>query len=175
MKQFFPALPFLLFLSPGRAAGALFADDSLLTNPVCGLMAGVLVTVLVQSSSTSTSILVSMVAAGSMYLHIEYRLILLKPEVRFDLEMFFFNNKNANRILCFPLSQCCRGNHMCYFRCIVLDVPTAIPMVMGANIGTSVTNTIVAVGQANDRNQFRRAFAGKITISIFLIGGLPLI
>lgn len=34
-------------------------------NPVVGLMIGILVTVLVQSSSTSTSIVVSMVGAGS--------------------------------------------------------------------------------------------------------------
>ena len=44
---------------------------------------------------------------------------------------------------------------------VVLDVHNAIPIIMGANIGTSVTNTLVAVGQVNDRNQFRRAFAGK--------------
>lgn len=39
-----------------------------MTNPVAGLMIGVLVTVLVQSSSTSTSIVVSMVGAGSEFL-----------------------------------------------------------------------------------------------------------
>lgn len=37
-------------------------------NPVVGLMIGILVTVLVQSSSTSTSIIVSMVGAGGMSL-----------------------------------------------------------------------------------------------------------
>lgn len=36
-------------------------------NPVVGLMIGILVTVLVQSSSTSTSIVVSMVASGSKF------------------------------------------------------------------------------------------------------------
>ena len=30
---------------------------------------------------------------------------------------------------------------------------------MGANIGTSVTSTIVALGQSGNRNEFRRAFA----------------
>jgi sodium-dependent phosphate cotransporter len=35
----------------------------------------------------------------------------------------------------------------------------AIPIVMGANIGTSVTNTIVSLTQMGDRNEFRRAFA----------------
>lgn len=38
----------------------------------------------------------------------------------------------------------------------VLDVQTAVPIIMGANIGTSVTNTIVAMMQAGDRNEFRR-------------------
>jgi len=52
------------FLPEGRSAGKLFTS-SLLNNPVCGLMIGVLVTVLVQSSSTSTSIVVSMVGSGS--------------------------------------------------------------------------------------------------------------
>merc|ERR1719474_1975356 len=67
-------------------------------------MIGVLVTVLVQSSSTSTSIIVGLVSAGA-------------------------------------------------------PVKTAIPMIMGANIGTSVTNIIVALTQASDREQFRKAFA----------------
>lgn len=49
----------------GRAAGEVFRDSQLLKNPVAGLMIGVLATVLVQSSSTSTSIVVSMVASES--------------------------------------------------------------------------------------------------------------
>ena len=36
------------------------------------------------------------------------------------------------------------------------QVNTAIPMIMGANIGTSVTNTIVSFTQMNDRDEFRR-------------------
>ena len=36
----------------------------LLDNPIFGLISGILITVLVQSSSTSTSIMVSMVGAG---------------------------------------------------------------------------------------------------------------
>ena len=67
-------------------------------------MIGVLVTVLVQSSSTSTTIIVGLVAAD-------------------------------------------------------VPVKTAIPMIMGANIGTSVTNTIVSFAQMSDRKEFRRAFA----------------
>lgn len=38
---------------------------------------------------------------------------------------------------------------------------------MGANIGTSVTNTIVSAGHANDRDQFRRAFAGATVHDVF--------
>ena len=51
----------------GRAAGEVFRDSQLLKNPICGLMIGVLATVLLQSSSTSTSIVVSMVAADSTF------------------------------------------------------------------------------------------------------------
>ena len=69
-----------------------------------GVMIGVLVTVLVQSSSTSTSIIVGLVAAE-------------------------------------------------------VPVRVAIPMIMGANIWTSVTNIIVALTQAGDREQFRKAFS----------------
>ena len=43
----------------------------------------------------------------------------------------------------------------------------AIPIVMGANIGTSVTNTIVSAGHVGDRNQFRRAFAGATVHDVF--------
>jgi len=88
----------------GKNIGALFSDSDLLKNPIVGLMIGVLVTVLVQSSSTSTSIIVGLVSAGA-------------------------------------------------------PVRTAIPMIMGANIGTSVTNIIVALTQAGNREQFRKAFA----------------
>jgi Na+/phosphate symporter len=37
------------------------------------------------------------------------------------------------------------------FECVVLDVEYAIPMVMGANIGTSLTNTLVSFSQVTDR------------------------
>ena len=43
----------------------------------------------------------------------------------------------------------------------------AIPIVMGANIGTSVTNTIVSIGQITDKNDFRRAFAGATVHDVF--------
>lgn len=97
----------------GKAAGEAFASNAILSNPVAGLMIGVLATVLVQSSSTTTSIVVSMVASR------------------------------------------------------ILDVEPAIPIVMGANIGTSVTNTIVSLAQAAERNEFRRAFAGATVHDIF--------
>lgn len=38
---------------------------------------------------------------------------------------------------------------------------------MGANIGTSITNTIVSLTQVGDRNQFRRAFAGATVHDMF--------
>lgn len=49
---------------PGKVAGDIFRDNAVLSNPVAGLVVGILVTVLVQSSSTSTSIVVSLVASG---------------------------------------------------------------------------------------------------------------
>jgi hypothetical protein len=41
--------------------------------------------------------------------------------------------------------------------CSGAPVREAIPMIMGANIGTSVTNIIVALTQAGERDQFRQA------------------
>ena len=57
-----------------------------------------------------------------------------------------------------------------------LPVETAIPMVMGANIGTTVTNTLVSLGHARCKDEFRRAFTcatvhdffNLIAVSIFL-------
>ena len=40
---------------------------------------------------------------------------------------------------------------------------------MGANIGTTVTNTIVSLGQSIDRDQFRRAFAAATVHDMFNI------
>nr|XP_004656212.2 sodium-dependent phosphate transport protein 2B [Jaculus jaculus] len=97
----------------GKMAGQFFSNNSIMSNPVAGLVIGVLVTVMVQSSSTSSSIIVSMVASS------------------------------------------------------LLTVRAAIPIIMGANIGTSITNTIVALMQAGDRNEFRRAFAGATVHDFF--------
>ncbi|KAM9449704.1 solute carrier family 34 member 2a [Clarias gariepinus] len=97
----------------GKAAGDIFQENQVLSNPLAGLVIGVLVTLLVQSSSTSSSIVVSMVSSG------------------------------------------------------LLQVSTAVPIIMGTNIGTSVTNTVVAMTQAGDRNTFRRAFAGATVHDFF--------
>ena len=50
---------------------------------------------------------------------------------------------------------------------ITVSYRTAIPMVMGANIGTSVTNTIVSITQIGDRAEFSRAFACATVHDIF--------
>lgn len=49
----------------------------------------------------------------------------------------------------------------------MIQVREAIPIVMGANIGTSVTNTIVSLMQATDRNEFRLAFAAATVHDMF--------
>ena len=40
-----------------------------------------------------------------------------------------------------------------------LPVELAVPMVMGANVGTSITNTIVSMGHIANKEEFKRAFA----------------
>jgi sodium-dependent phosphate cotransporter len=94
----------------GKSAGNLFTS---IDNPIAGLMVGILATVLVQSSSTSTSVVVGMVGAD------------------------------------------------------IIPVKTAIPIIMGANIGTSVTNTIVSMGQMGVRAQYKRAFSGATVHDCF--------
>jgi len=94
----------------GRGASSLFTA---VDNPLAGLMTGILATVLVQSSSTSTSIVVALVGEGG------------------------------------------------------LSVKNGIPIIMGANIGTSVTNTIVSMGQSGDRIMLERAFAGATVHDMF--------
>merc|ERR1719198_2433832 len=100
-------------LVAGRQAGEIFRNSQLFNNPIAGMLVGVLVTVLVQSSSTSTSIVITMVAAG------------------------------------------------------LFTVRQAIYLIMGANIGTSVTSTIVALAQSTDRDEFRRAFAAATVHDMF--------
>eukprot|EP00117_Sycon_ciliatum_P046808 scpid52902/ scgid5456/ Sodium-dependent phosphate transport protein 2B; Na(+)-dependent phosphate cotransporter 2B; Sodium/phosphate cotransporter 2B; Solute carrier family 34 member 2 len=98
----------------GREAGDALGESSLFVNPLAGLMIGVIATVLLQSSSTTTSIIVALTASG-----------------------------------------------------VIQKVEYSIPIVMGANIGTSVTNTIVSIGQIGDREQFKRAFAGATVHDMF--------
>lgn len=49
----------------------------------------------------------------------------------------------------------------------IVEIEPAIYMVMGANIGTTVTNTIVSFGQSMDKTMFRRAFAGATVHDCF--------
>ena len=96
----------------GRNLSKLFSSSELLSNPIVGIMIGILVTVAVQSSATSTSIIVALVSAGA-------------------------------------------------------PVKNTIPMIFGSNVGTSVTNTIVSMTQAGDREAFRRAFAAATVHDMF--------
>lgn len=49
----------------------------------------------------------------------------------------------------------------------MLTLECAIPVIMGANIGTTITNTIVSVSHITHRAEYRRAFAGAIVHDIF--------
>ncbi|XP_070836820.1 solute carrier family 34 member 2a [Chaetodon trifascialis] len=60
----------------GKAAGDIFQDNSVLSNPLAGLVIGVLVTLLVQSSSTSSSIVVSMVSSGLLSVQLAVPIIM---------------------------------------------------------------------------------------------------
>lgn len=48
-----------------------------------------------------------------------------------------------------------------------LPVEAAVPMVMGANVGTSITNTIVSMGHVRDKEEFKRAFAAATVHDYF--------
>nr|XP_020452628.1 sodium-dependent phosphate transport protein 2B-like [Monopterus albus] len=60
----------------GKTAGDIFQDNSVLSNPLAGLVIGVLVTLLVQSSSTSSSIVVSMVSSGLLTVQVAVPVIM---------------------------------------------------------------------------------------------------
>ena len=85
------------------------------SNPIVGVIVGMLATTVMQSSSVTTSMVVALVAA---------------PE-------------NP------------------------LPLANAIPMVMGANIGTTVTATIVSMAHIGRRDEFERAFPVAICHDIF--------
>lgn len=83
------------------------------SHPISGLCAGLLATVLVQSSSVSTATIVGMVGAGTL-----------------------------------PLAL-------------------AVPMIMGANIGTTVTSTLASLGSIRRTGEFQRAFAAATVHDFF--------
>ncbi len=88
------------------------------SNPIMGLLIGILTTSIVQSSSTTTSIVIGLVASNIL---------------------------GAN------------------------SIQIAIPIVMGANIGTTITNTIVSLGHISRNDEFRRAYSCAIVHDIFNI------
>jgi sodium-dependent phosphate cotransporter len=112
---------YLFLVSIGMMGGSFklfgksFAEQLVTTtsNPIVGLFVGILATTLVQSSSTTTSLIVGIVAAGS------------------------------------------------------LTIENAVPIVMGANVGTTVTNTLVSMGHITRRTEFRRALAGATVHDFF--------
>ncbi|NQT82805.1 Na/Pi cotransporter family protein, partial [bacterium] len=49
----------------------------------------------------------------------------------------------------------------------MLPLEGAVPMVMGANIGTSVTNLLVSLSMITRSHEFRRAISGAIVHDFF--------
>ncbi|XP_041364226.1 sodium-dependent phosphate transport protein 2B-like [Gigantopelta aegis] len=145
----------------GKAAGKALSDVELLTNPIAGVTIGVLATILVQSSSTSTSIVVSMVSADRTFTN---------SHVIFSIsgcQAFIIGRPR----ICYLLTD-----WLLFVPTEVLTVRLSIPIVMGANIGTTITNLLVSLSQASDRTTFRRAFAAAnihdmfnwLTMMVFL-------
>jgi sodium-dependent phosphate cotransporter len=56
-----------------------------------------------------------------------------------------------------------------------LPVDLAVPMVMGANIGTTVTNTIASLGSIRRPEEFRRAFAAATMHDFFNLIGVVIL
>jgi len=50
-----------------------------------------------------------------------------------------------------------------------ISLPDAIPLIMGANVGTSITALLVSLGHIRRRREFRLALAGAATHSFFKI------
>ncbi len=48
-----------------------------------------------------------------------------------------------------------------------LPVSTAVPIIMGANVGTTLTNTVVSLGHLNASEEFKRAFAAATVHDCF--------
>ena len=57
----------------------------------------------------------------------------------------------------------------------VLGVTDAVPMIMGANIGTTVTNTLASVGSIRRPEEFRRAFAGATMHDFFNVASVAVL
>ena len=51
----------------------------------------------------------------------------------------------------------------------LITLTSAIPMVMGANIGTTVTNTLISIGHIRRGEEFKRAFAASTVHDFFNI------
>ncbi|MEM8942685.1 MAG: Na/Pi cotransporter family protein, partial [Pseudomonadota bacterium] len=48
-----------------------------------------------------------------------------------------------------------------------VPVSIAVPMIMGANMGTTITNTIVSLGNLNERGAFRKSFEAATVHDFF--------
>ena len=92
----------------GKAAGKVFQDSELVQNPVCGVMIGLLSTVLVQSSSTTTSIVVTMVAADSKCFSVRKpitRFLQAEGQVSVNFQKHFLSCKISFRLYFNVVSQ----------------------------------------------------------------------
>lgn len=56
-----------------------------------------------------------------------------------------------------------------------LPIPIAIPLIMGANIGTSLTSTIVSLGHVRNGAEFHRAFAAATVHDAFNITAVAIL
>ena len=56
-----------------------------------------------------------------------------------------------------------------------LPLETAVPMIMGANIGTTVTNTLVSLGHARRSEEFRLAFTAATMHDFFNVLAVAII
>ena len=54
----------------------------------------------------------------------------------------------------------------------VMELKTAIPMIMGANFGTTITNTLVSMAHLRNRNELRLAIAASSIHDFFNWGSM---
>jgi sodium-dependent phosphate cotransporter len=57
----------------------------------------------------------------------------------------------------------------------MLPLPFGIPIIMGANIGTSITNTLVALTFVTRKEDFRRAFSGATVHDFFNVSSVAVL